>query len=88
MSIEIWQFPKAASRDQLIGSLKNLDFEVGENLFWPGPEGTVNLFWSQPQDYLSISGVDASVFPLDNAGKAAWNTTNDWALRTSVMSVK
>ncbi|MDO8140152.1 MAG: hypothetical protein Q6358_01515 [Candidatus Brocadiales bacterium] len=82
MSIEIWQFPKVASRDQLIESLKNLGFEVGENLFWPGPEGTVNLFWSQPLDFQSISGVDASVFPLDNKGKAAWKTTNDWALRT------
>lgn len=82
MSIEIWQFPKAASRDQLIGALKNLDFAVGENLFWPGPEGTINLFWSQPQDHLSISGVDASVFPLDDAGKTAWKTTNDWAFRT------
>lgn len=82
MSIEIWQFPKAATRDELIGQLKNMGFEIGENLFWPGPEGTVNLFWSEPTDYKSISGVDASVFPLNDNGKSAWNTTNDWAVRT------
>jgi len=82
MSIEIWQFPKAASRDQLVRELKSMGFEIGENLFWPGPEGTVNLFWSEPTDYKSISGVDASVFPLDDDGKSAWKTNNDWAIRT------
>lgn len=82
MSIEIWQFPKVASRDELVSQLKSMGFEVGENLFWPGPKGTVNLFWSEPEDYKSISGVDASVFPLDDEGKSAWHTNNDWAVRT------
>jgi len=82
MSIEIWQYPKSASRDQLIETLKNLGFEIGENIFNPGPKGTVHLFWSQPLDYQSISGVDASVFPLDDKGKETWETANDWSLRT------
>lgn len=82
MSIEIWQFPKAAAKDELIAALKDLGFEHGENLFWPGPSGTVSLFWAAPEDFMSTSGVDASVFPLDDDGKKVWNTTNDWALRT------
>lgn len=82
MSIEIWQFPKLASPEQLIECLKELGFEIGENIFWPGPEGTVSLFWSQPEDYQSTSGVDASIFPLDEEGKKVWNTSNGWAIRT------
>ena len=82
MSIEIWQFPKEASKNQLVDALTELGFEPGENFFWPGPPGTVSLFWSQPRDFISTSGVDASVFPLDDLGKKAWNTANDWALRT------
>lgn len=82
MSIEIWQFPREATKNQLVDALKELGFELGENLFWPGPPGTVSLFWSQPRDFISTSGVDASVFPLDDLGKNAWNTANDWALRT------
>lgn len=82
MSIEIWQFPKSATQKQLIMCLKELGFVVGENLFWPGPEGTMSLFWSEPVDYQSTSGVDASVFPVDEEGKKAWNCSNEWALRT------
>ena len=82
MSIEIWQYPKAATRNELIAELKSMGFELGENIFWPGPEGTINLFWSDPKDYKSTSGVDASVFPISDEGKLAWNTSNDWAVRT------
>lgn len=82
MSIEIWQFPETATCDDLIDELKSLNFEVAENIFWPGPEGTVNLFWEEPHDYKSISGVDASIFPLDDEGKKVWFTKSDWGVRT------
>jgi len=82
MSIEIFQFPKKASRDDLVLALKARSFVEGENLFFPGPSGTVHLFWSEQRDFLSTSGVDASVMPLDAPGKKAWHTTNDWWLRT------
>jgi hypothetical protein len=82
MSIEIWQFPSAVTKGRLVEALRALGFESGENLFWPGLPGTVSLFWSQPEDFVSTSGVDASVFPLDDQGRMAWNTTTEWALRT------
>jgi hypothetical protein len=82
MSIEIWQFPKLATKDQLIALLLELEYTRGENLFWPGPTGTISFFWGEPEDFKSTSGVDASVFPLDDKGKKAWNTANDWAIRT------
>ena len=39
MSIEIWQFPKVASREELVSQLESMGFEVGDNPFWPGPKG-------------------------------------------------
>ena len=33
--------------------------------------GTVSFFWHEPEDFKSTSGVDASVFPLDDKGKKA-----------------
>ena len=82
MSVEIWNFPRTATKKELIALLKELGFKIGENLFWRGPSGTIHLFWAETEDYKSISGVDASVFPLDQDGKKAWNSTNDWSLRT------
>jgi len=82
MSTEIWQFPQAAAKEQLVDLLKKLGYETGENLFWPGPSGTISLFWAEPRDFKSTSGVDVSIFPLDGQGKKTWNTTNDWAIRT------
>lgn len=82
MSIEIWQFPRKCNKDQLVGVLRDLGYARAENLFWPGPAGTTSLFWSAPRDYKSTSGVDASVFPIDDAARRAWRTEAEWALRT------
>jgi hypothetical protein len=82
MSIEVWQFPQAASKEELVDLLQSLGYEAGENLFRPGPPGTISLFWFERQDFISITGVDASVFPLSKQGKKAWNTSNGWAVRT------
>ncbi len=62
--------------------LKSLGYVRGENVFFPGPPGTLSFFWSEPKDFLSAAGIDASVLPLDAEGKQAWNTSNDWAVRT------
>lgn len=82
MSIEIWQFPKSATKDQLTSLLLELGYVQGENIFWLGPPGTISFFWEEQEDFKSTSGVDASVFPLDEEGKKVWNTSNDWAIRT------
>lgn len=82
MSIEIWQFPKKASRQNLIEVLQQAKFTKGENPFWPGPKGTIHYFWSEPADFKSTSGVDASIIPLDEKAKEAWETKNDWGVRT------
>lgn len=83
MSIEIWQFPKVATKDQLVALLLELGYARSENRFgWPGPSGTVHFISQEPEDSKSISGVDASVFPLNDKDKEAWNTAADWAVRT------
>jgi len=82
MSIEIWQFPKSATKEQLTTSLLELGYLQSENLFWGGPPGTISFFWEEPEDFKSTSGVIASIFPLDAEGKNTWNVENDWALRT------
>lgn len=82
MSIEIFQFPRNASKQELAEMIRARGFVEGENPFFPGPPGTVHFFWSEPRDFKSTSGVDASVMPLDGSCKAAWNTTTDWWLRT------
>jgi len=83
MSIEIFQFPEKASESDLVELLIELGYESGENLFWHGPEGTKHFFWADTADFKSTSGVDASVFPLDDKGKKAWKVTScKWVLRT------
>jgi len=82
MSIEIWQFPNAASKLELLSCLKELGYTVGENVFLNLPVGTVHLYWSEPEDFKSTRGVDASVFPVDGKAKEIWETGSDWGLRT------
>lgn len=82
MSIEFWQFPKAASKSDLVACLRTFGFVTCKNPFWPGPPGTVSAFWSEPEDFKSTSGIDASVFPLDDEARRIWETSTDWGLRT------
>src|SRR5579863_3070594 len=82
MSIEIWQFPAQATKRDLTALLRQLGYVTGSNPFQPGPPGTISLFWSEPKDFKSTSGVDASIFPLDSNGKKAWKTSTDWGVRT------
>jgi hypothetical protein len=82
MSIEFWQFPRSASKGDLISFLRHRGFVTAKNPFWPGPPGTVGIFWSEPKDFKSTSGIDASVFPLDDEARKVWETSTDWALRT------
>lgn len=82
MSIEIWQFPRAATRDKLVALLKSLGYKRRESIFFPGPAGTLSFFWLEMRDFASTTGINASVFPLDAKGKEVWKTRNDWGLRT------
>lgn len=83
MSIEVWQFPENATNIDLVNLLIHLGYSKSENLFWPGPDGTKHFFWADSNDFKSTSGVDASVFPLDEQGQKAWKVPScNWALRT------
>lgn len=82
MSIEIWLFPKKATDSDLSEFLFDLNYNAGDNIFFPGPEGTQHFFWSEPDDFKSTSGVDASIFPINKEGKKAWDTNSDWGLHT------
>jgi hypothetical protein len=82
MSIEFFQFPRHATKQDLIREMKKRGFSTGDNPFHPGPSGTVHFFWSEPRNFLSSSGIDASIYPLSDEGKAAWHTANNWWLRT------
>ena len=62
--------------------LKSLGYKQGENLLFPGPQGTLSFFWFEMRDFMSTTGVDASVFLLDAQGKQVWDAQNDWGLRT------
>ncbi len=82
MSIEIWQFPKSATVNQLKDCLLDLGYVRCKNMFWTGPTGTISFFWEERKDFMSTSGVDASIFPLDAEWQEAWHTHAEWALRT------
>lgn len=82
MSIEIFYFPEGATKSDLARLLASLGYKKGKNLFFPGPKGTIHFFWSQKEDFKSTSGVDASIFPMDDKGKQVWKTNAEWGLHT------
>jgi hypothetical protein len=78
----VFQFPERGTKHSLVELFTARGFVQGENLFKPGPPGSVHLFWKEERDYLSTGGVDASVMPLSEEAKATWHTSNDWWVRT------
>lgn len=82
MSIEIFYFPASATKTDLANHLTLLGYVKGKNPFKPGPRGTEHFFWADHEYYKSTSGVDASVFPIDDKGREAWNIFSTWGIRT------
>ena len=64
MSIEIFYYPKTASREHLHEHLLQHGFKKSKDLFRKWPEGSLNFYWFDETDYKSITGVDATIFPL------------------------
>lgn len=78
MGRDLTLYPKKASRKDLSDYLKGLGF-VRCGHFWDWPKGTLNYSWFDPEDFKSIDGVSADVYPVyDDEEKSI--TGNEWAL--------
>lgn len=77
MGRDITLYPKKASRKDLSDYLESLGF-VRCAHFWDWPKGTLNYSWFDHEDFKSIDGVSADVYPVYDEEKAI--TGNEWAL--------
>ena len=79
VSIEIILYPKAASRDDIADLLKDLGYRLCEHL-WDWPEGSLNFHWFESDDFLSYTGVEATVYrPSSDEHELG---ACEWALHT------
>lgn len=77
MGRDITLHPQKASREALKIYLENLGFEKC-NHFWDWPKGTLNYSWFDDEDYKSIDGVSADIYPVQ--GEELEITDNKWSL--------
>jgi len=77
MGRDVTLYPKKASREDLKKYLEGLGF-VKCGHFWDWPKGTLNYSWFDYEDFKSIDGVSADVYPL--SGDELNITGNKWAL--------
>lgn len=77
MGRDVTLYPKKATRDDLKKYLEGLGFEKCGH-FWNWPQGTLNYSWFDYEDYRSIDGVSADVYPVSD--KELSITGNAWAL--------
>src|SRR3990167_11545627 len=77
MGRDVTLYPKKASRKELGEYVESLDF-VRCGHFWDWPKGTLNYSWFDNQDFKSIDGVSADIYPVSTEEKQI--TGNDWAL--------
>lgn len=77
MGRDVTLYPKKATREDLKKYLEDLGFERCKH-FWNWPKGTVNYSWYDYEDYKSIDGVSADVYPVPNEELGI--TGNEWAL--------
>ncbi|MGY2169067.1 hypothetical protein [Pseudomonas gingeri] len=77
MGRDVTLYPKKASRKELSEYLENLGF-VRCGHFWDWPKGTLNYSWFDSQDFKSIDGVSADIYPISTEDRKV--TENGWAL--------
>lgn len=77
MGRDVTLYPKKATRDNLKNYLEDLGFEKCGH-FWDWPKGTLNYTWFDHEDFKSIDGVSADIFPV--FGDDLSITGNEWAL--------
>lgn len=70
-------YPNKASRKELSDHLESLGF-TRCNHFWDWPKGTLNYSWFDHQDFKSIDGVSADIYPVSDEEQRI--TKNEWAL--------
>lgn len=77
MGRDVTLYPKKATRKELKGYLEGLGFEKCGH-FWDWPKGTLNYSWFDYEDFKSIDGVSADIYPVENEELEI--TGNKWAL--------
>lgn len=77
MGRDLTLYPKKATRTELKGYLEGLGFKKCKH-FWEWPKGTLNYSWFDYEDFRSIDGVSADVYPV--SGEELEVTGNEWAL--------
>lgn len=77
MGRDLTLYPKKATKDELKKYLEDLGFVKCQHL-WDWPKGTLNYSWFDYEDYKSIDGVSADIYPVCNEELNI--TGNNWAL--------
>jgi hypothetical protein len=77
MGRDITLYPDKATKNDLRIYLEGLGFQKCKH-FWDWPAGTLNYYWFSKQDFESIDGVTADIYPL--SGEKLQITGNLWAL--------
>jgi hypothetical protein len=77
MGRDVTLYPRKASRKDLSDYLESLGFARCKH-FWDWPQGTQNYAWFDHEDFKSIDGVSADIYPVSDDEKSV--TGNDWAL--------
>lgn len=80
MSIEISLYPKSASKKELREHLRSLGFQKTGHL-WDWPQGSTHFFWFESEDYKSINGVEATIYPPSEEEQQRYGSC-EWALHT------
>lgn len=77
MGRDVTLYPKNATKSDLKSYLENLGFKKCDH-FWDWPSGTLNYVWFDYDDFKSIDGVSADIYPVREEELKI--TGNEWAL--------
>jgi hypothetical protein len=73
MGRDVTLYPKKATRKELSNYLESLGFERCVH-FWDWPKGTLNYSWFDHEDYKSIDGVSADIYPISDEERSISGT--------------
>ncbi|GHV90240.1 hypothetical protein AGMMS50268_07430 [Spirochaetia bacterium] len=77
MGRDLTFYPKKATKDELKQFIESLGFTKCDHL-WDWPKGTLNYQWFDFEDFKSIDGVSADIYPVNKEDNIFNN--NEWAI--------
>jgi hypothetical protein len=78
MGRDLRLYPKNAGKAELVSFIKSFDKIQTSSHLWDWPKGTIHFFWFDDTDYRSTTGVEITIYPVQDSERSL--RSSEWAI--------